>query len=95
MHGRVTHFIPQLTGKYTNGIEYFAFHDLDSAIITDVPINVESKMKHDVFHFLVQEFRKKIDMCKDVFQSVNWNLVLIMNKKYQLHKLVIIQMNMK
>ena len=59
MHGRVTHFIPQLTGKYTNGIEYFAFHDLDSAIITDVPINVESKMKHDVFHFLVQEFRKK------------------------------------
>jgi len=58
LHGRVTHFIPPLTGKYTNGIEYFAFHDLDSAVITDVPINVEKKMKQDVFKFLVQEFKK-------------------------------------
>ena len=58
LHGRVTHFIPPLTGKYTNGIEYFAFHDLDSAVITDVPINVEKKMKPDVFKFLVQEFKK-------------------------------------
>ena len=47
-----------MTGKYTNGIEYFAFHDLDSAVITDVPINVEKKMKPDVFKFLVQEFKK-------------------------------------
>jgi len=58
LHGRVTHFIPPLTGKYTNGIEYFAFHALDSAVITDVPINVEKKMKPDVFKFLVQEFKK-------------------------------------